>query len=48
MKKKSKENDVEFDFRSGTVLVIFSFLLMDNDILSPERRKYIGNKFTIF
>ena len=36
-KKTFNEYYVEFDFRRGTVRVIFSFLWMDNDILPLER-----------
>ena len=33
--RKKNENYVEFDFRMGTVLVIFLFFGMDNIIPSP-------------
>ena len=36
--KNLNMKNVEFDFRMSTVLVIFLFLLTDNDILALERK----------
>ena len=39
-KKKLNENYVEFDFRIGNVLVIFSFFWTDNASLAPQMQNF--------
>ena len=44
-KKKMNENYVEFDFRMGTVLVIFSFFWIDDAPLAPSYVKFLVSIF---